>query len=250
MATTGNDGDRPPDRGGVFATTHWSVVLAAKSGGSPPADDAMEKLCRAYWPPLYAYIRREGHSATDAQDLTQEFFARLLAKDYLQHLRHQEGKFRSFLLTFVKHFLSDERDKAGAQKRGGGKTFVSLDETSAEERCLDAPVQGLSPDQIYDRRWAQTVMERALSRLREEHVAGGKAALFEQLKDIQPGEHGAASYAEIGARLGLAEGTIASTVHRLRKRHREIVREEIAHTVARPEEIDEEIRNLLAVLTQ
>jgi len=150
----------------------------------------------------------------------------------------------------VKHFLSDERDKAGAKKRGGGKTFVSLDETSAEERYLDAPANGLSPDQIFDRRWAQTVMERALSRLREEYVAVGKTALFEQLKDLHPGGHGTASYAEIGARLGLAEGTIASAVHRLRKRHREILREEIAQTVARPEELDEEIRNLLAILTQ
>jgi RNA polymerase sigma-70 factor (ECF subfamily) len=250
MATTGNGDDELPHAGGVFATTHWSVVLAAKSGDSPRADEAMEKLCRAYWPPLYAYIRREGHSATDAQDLTQEFFVRLLAKDYLQHLRHQEGKFRSFLLTFVKHFLSDERDKAGAQKRGGGKTFVSLDETLAEERSLEAPMNGLSPDQWYELRWAQWVMERALKRLREEYGTGGKAELFEQLKDIQPGEHGAASYAEIGARLGLARGTIASAVHRLRQRHREILREEIAQTVTRPEEIDEEIGNLLAVLTR
>ena len=250
MATTGNDGDRPPDRGGVFATTHWSVVLAAKESSSPRADEAMEKLCQAYWYPIYAYIRRERHSPTDAQDLTQEFFARLLAKDYLRHLSHQEGKFRSFLLTFLKHFLSDERDKAGAQKRGGGKTFVSLDETSAEERYLNAAVNGLSPDEIFDLRCAQMVMERALTRLREEYVAGGKAALFEQLKDIQLGEHGEASYAEIGAPLGLAGGTIASAVHRLRKRHREILREEIAQTVARPEQINEEIRNLRAVLTR
>jgi len=233
-----------------FTTTHWSVVLAAKDKDSPQATEALEQLSRHYWPPLYAYIRREGYERTEAQDLTQEFFARLLAKDYLQHLRHREGKFRSFLLTFLKHFLSDERDKAGAQKRGGGKTFVSLDETSAEDRYLDASSNGLSPEQIYDRRWAQTVMERALSRLRDEYVAGGKAELFEQLKDIQPGEHGEASYAEIGARLGLAKGTIASAVHRLRKQHREILREEIAQTVARPEEIDEEIRNLLVVLSR
>jgi len=250
MAATGNDGDKLPQAGGFFATTHWSVVLAAKAGNSLQANVAMENLCRAYWPPLYAYIRREGHGATEAQDLTQEFFARLLAKDYLQHLRHQEGKFRSFLLKLMKHFLSDERDKASAQKRGGGMTFVSLDETSAEERYLDASSNGLSPDQIYDRRWAQMVMERALKRLREEYIAGGKAALFEQLKDIQPGEHGITSYAEMGAQLGLAKGTIASAVHRLRKRHREILREAIAQTVARPEEIDEEIRNLLGVLSQ
>ena len=131
----------------------------------------MEKLCRAYWPPLYVYIRREGHSAADAQDLTQEFFARLLAKDYLRYLWRQEVRFRSFLLTFVKRFLSDERDKARAQKREGGKTFVSLDETSVEERYLDASLHGLSPDQIFERQWAQTAMERALNRLREQYAA-------------------------------------------------------------------------------
>jgi RNA polymerase sigma factor (sigma-70 family) len=250
MARTENGEDKAAHSGGIFVTTHWSVVLAAKGGGSVIADDAMEKLCQAYWPPLYTFIRREGHSATDAQDLTQEFFARLLAKDYLQHLRHQEGKFRSFLLTFLKHFLADERDKAGAQKRGGGKTFVSLDETSVEERYLDAPANGLNPEQSFDRRWAQRVMERALGRLREEYAASGKAALFDELKDIQPGEHGESSYAEIGVRLGRARGSIASAVHRLRKRHREIVREEIAHTVSRPEEIDQEIRNLLAIFCQ
>jgi RNA polymerase sigma-70 factor (ECF subfamily) len=174
----------------------------------------------------------------------------LLAKDYLQHLRHQEGKFRSFLLTFVKRFLSDARDRAGAQKRGGGKSFISADETSAEERYLSEAVNGSTPDQIFERRWAQMVMDRALSRLREEYVGGGKAELFDQLKEIQPGEHGESSYAEIGARLGLAEGTIKSAVHRLRRRHRELLREEIAQTVARPEEIDEEIRNLLNVLSR
>ena len=238
------------EHAGWFQTTHWSVVLTAKDNASPLADEAMAKLCRAYWPPLYAYIRRESHDVPEAQDLTQEFFARLLAKDYLQHLRHQEGKFRSFLLTFLKHFLSDERDKAGARKRGGRESFVSLDETSAEERFLDARANELSPDQIFELRWAQTVMERALGRLREEYVSRGKAALFEQLKDLQPGEHGEASYTQIATRLGLAEGTIKSAVHRLRRRHREILREEIAQTVARPEEIDEEIRNLLIVLSR
>ena len=250
MATAQNDSDETPGAGRVFATTHWSVVLAAKRSDGLLGDAALERLCRTYWPPLYAYIRREGYSAEDAQDLTQEFFAHLLARDYLQHLRHQEGKFRSFLLTFLKHFLADERDRAGAQKRGGGKNFISLDDTSAEERHLDEPANALSPDLLFERRWAQAVMERASGRLREEYEAGGKAALFEELKDLQPGEHGAASYAEIGARLGLATGTIGSAVHRLRKRHREILREEIAQTVARPEEIDEEIRNLLAVVSR
>ena len=239
-------------RGGSshFADTHWSLVLAAKMEGSSQAAEAMEKLCRTYWRPVYAFIRRQGHNPEQAEDLTQEFFARLLAKDYLQHLRHREGKFRSFLLTFVKRFLSDERDKAGAQKRGGGRIFVSLDEASAEERCLNEAVNGLSPDQIFERRWAQTLMERALGRLREEYVTGGKEALFEQLKDLQPGEHGESSYAGIAARLGLAEGTIKSAVHRLRRRHRELLREVVAQTVTRPEEIDEEIRSLLAVLSR
>ena len=245
-----NNGEQLPEAGQVFATTHWSVVLAAKRSDGLLADAALEKLCRIYWPPLYAYIRREGYGAQDAQDLTQEFLSRFIQREWLGHLRDQRGKFRSFLLTFLKHFLSDERDKAGAQKRGGGKTLVSLNDTLAEERYLDEPANGLTPDQIFDRRWAQTVMERALGRLREEYEARGKAALFEQLKDIQPGEHGESSYAEIGARLGLAEGTIASALHRLRQRHREILREEIGQTVAGPEEIDEEIRNLLAILSQ
>jgi len=239
-------------RGGSrhFTETHWSLVLAAKAEGSSRAAEAMEKLCGIYWRPVYAYIRRQNHNSHEAEDLTQGFFAQLLAKDYLQHLRHRDGKFRSFLLTFVKRFLSDERDKAGAQKRGGGKFFISLDDISAEDSYLAELRTDSSPDQIFDRRWAQMVMARALSRLREEYVAAGKAKLFDELKDIQPGEHGESSYAEIGARLGLAKGTIASAVHRLRKRHREIVREEIAHTVARSEELDEEIRNLLAALGQ
>ncbi len=225
-------------------------MLAAKRSDGFLADAALERLCRSYWPPLYAYLRRDGYGVQDAQDLTQEFLSRFIQKDWLGRLKDQRGKFRSFLLTFLKHFLSDERDKAGAQKRGGGKIVVSLDDTAAEECYLDAPANGLSPDQIYERRWAQAVMEQALARLREEYQAGGKAALFEQLIEIQPGEHGAASYAEIGARLGLAEGTIASAVHRLRKRHREILRQEIAQTVAREEEIDEEIRNLLTILSR
>ena len=238
----------PPLTNQWFVTTHWSVVQAATAEDLAKAAAALETLCRTYWPPLYAYIRRDGHSAEDAQDLTQEFFARLLEKDYLRHLRHQHGKFRSFLLTFLKHFLADERDKAAAQKRGGGRTFVSLDETSAEERHLLDAVDQLNPDQLFERRWAETVLQQALQRLRGEYEAGGKAALFERLKDMQPGEHGALSYAAVGGQLGMTEAAIKSAVHRLRQRHRELLREEIARTVTRPEEIDEEIRYLLRVL--
>ncbi len=236
-------------RQGWFTTTHWSVVLAAREEDSPKAAEALEKLCRTYWPPLYAYIRRDGYGVEDAQDLTQGFFARLLDKNHLGHLRDQRGKFRSFLLTFLKHFLSDERDRAAAQKRGGGKRFVSLNDTSAAETSYQfVATAPASPDQIFEQRWAQTVLEQALHRLRQEYVADGKAALFDQLKDLQPGEHGTLSYAEVGSQLGMSEAAVKSAVHRLRRRHRELLREEIAHTVAKPEEIDEEIRYLLAVL--
>jgi RNA polymerase sigma-70 factor (ECF subfamily) len=239
----------PPLAHQWFTTTHWSVVLAARDGDSRQAREALEKLCHTYWPPLYAYIRREGYGVEDAQDLTQGFFTRLMEKDYLGRLRDQDGKFRSFLLTFLKHFLSDERDRAGAQKRGGGKTIVSLDDSSAEACYLTEAADPMSPDQLFERRWAQTLLEQALHRLRQEYVDGGKLALFEQLKDLQPGEHGTLSYVELGEQLGMSEAAIKSAAHRLRRRHCELLREEIAHTVARPEEIDEEIRYLLTVLS-
>jgi RNA polymerase sigma-70 factor (ECF subfamily) len=180
MSPADADAGSSSARQGWFTTTHWSVVLAAKGNDDRQATVALEKLCRAYWPPLYAYIRRDGYGVEDAQDLTQEFFARLLEKDHLRHLRDQRGKFRSFLLTFLKRFLSDERDRARAKKRGGGKTFLSLDDTAAAETSyrIEAVAPG-SPDQLFERRWAQTVLERALFRLREEYVAGGKADLFD-----------------------------------------------------------------------
>jgi RNA polymerase sigma factor (sigma-70 family) len=232
-----------------FTTTHWSVVLAAKRNDSAEGSKALERLCRTYWPPLYGYIRRDGHSPEDAQDLTQEFFARLVEKDYLGYLEDQRGKFRSFLLTLLKHFLSDQRAKAGAQKRGGGKAFVSLDDTSAVEADyqIEATHDG-NPEHLYERQWAKRVLEQALGRLRQEYVSEGKAVLFEQLKDLQPGEHGATSYVQIGTQLGMSEAAIKSAVHRMRRRHGELLREEIAQTVSRPEEVNEEIRYLLRVL--
>ncbi len=235
--------------GRIFATTHWAMVWSAREKDSPDSAAAREHLCRTYWSPIYHYLRRDGYSAHDAEDLTQEFLSRFLHRDWLEHLQDQRGRFRSFLLTFLKHFLSDERDRANAQKRGGGKTLISLD-AETEERDALASVDGLSPDELYDRRWARAVMDEAARHLREEYAANGKSMLFDALKDIQPGERGESSYADIGAQLGLAEGTIASAVHRIRKRHREIVREEIANTVSRPEEIDAEIRNLLAILSR
>lgn len=248
MSMSATASDSTLDRAQSFVTTHWSVVLAAKQGDLAQMRGALEKLCRTYWRPLYAYIRREGYGVQDAQDLTQGFFSVLLEKDYLRHLHDQRGKFRSFLLTFLKHFLSDARNKAAAQKRGGGTTFVSLDDTSVEERCLE-PALVLSPEQIFERRWAQTVLDEAVNRLRAEYASSGKEALFEQLKDFQPAKHGDLSYAEVAAQLGMTESAIKSAVHRLRLRHREILREEIAHTVTCPEEIDEEIRYLLTILS-
>ncbi len=233
-----------------FATTHWSVVLAAKQNDSSQSAAALEKLCRAYWRPLYAYIRRDGHDVTEAQDLTQDFFARLLARDYLQHLRHQEGKFRSFLLAYLKNFLCEQRRKVGAQKRGGGCAFISLNGPEGEDGYLLEPVDELTPDQVFERRWAQAVMQTALDRLREEYAARGQSKLFETLQDYQPREQGGRSYAQLGEQFAMSEAAVKSSVQRMRQRHRELLREGIAHTVTRPEEIEEELRHFRALLGQ
>jgi RNA polymerase sigma factor (sigma-70 family) len=242
--------DRPaePTPNQWFATTHWSVVLAAKQDASSKANAALEKLCRTYWPPLYAYIRRDGHDATEAQDLTQEFFARLLAKDYLKQLQHQQGKFRSFLLSYLKNFLSEQRRRAGAQKRGGECVFISLNEPAGEDGYLLEPVDEMTPDQVFERRWAQAVLQKALDRLREEYAARGQTVLFELLQNYQPREPGGRSYAQMGADLGMTESAVKSAVQRMRQRHRELLREEIAQTVTRPEEIEEELRHFRALL--
>jgi RNA polymerase sigma-70 factor (ECF subfamily) len=233
-----------------FVTTDWSVVLEAKGNDSGRASEALERLCKVYWPPLYAFIRRNGYNAADAQDLTQEFFSRLLSKDYLCHLRNPRGKFRSFLLTFVKHFLSDERAKASAQKRGGGLTPLSLDDTSEQDQFVAEAAGYLSPDQLFERSWAQTVFNQALQRLAAEYSASGKSIVFERLKDVQPGQHGPVSYAQLGSEIGMTEVAIKSAVHRLRRRHREILREEIARTVIRPEDVDDEIRHLISLVSK
>jgi RNA polymerase sigma-70 factor (ECF subfamily) len=234
--------------GAWFATTHWSVVLSAKEVNAAQSSQALETLCRTYWPPIYAFIRRTGFDPASAQDLTQEFFSQFLLKDHLAHLRHQRGKFRSFLLTFVKHFLSAERAKARAQKRGGGKLFLSLDDCSTEEHGLIEAVPDLSAEQLFDRRWAQAVMNKSLRRLRDEYARKGKSALFERLKDLRPGERGELTYEELGASLNMTEEALKTAVLRLRRRQGEILREEIAQTVAGSEDIEEEIRHFMAVL--
>lgn len=232
----------------VFVTTHWSVVLSARKKHSPQSAAALETLCRTYWYPLYAYVRRQGHSPPDAQDLTQEFFARLLQKDYLKAAAREKGRFRTFLIVALKRFLANEWDRVRAQKRGGGQPLLSLDAEIAEERYRIEPVEGATADRIYERRWALTLLDRTMTRLRQEFTAAGKAEEFKRLKACLTAERGDISYAEIAGALGQSEGTVRVVVHRLRKRFREIFREEIAHTVSSAEEIEEEVRYLMGVL--
>lgn len=216
---------------------------------SVPAKNALEKLCAAYWYPLYCFVRRQGHGPHDAQDLTQEFFARILEREYFRLADPERGKFRSFLLTLLKHFLSDERKKAHAQKRGGGQSLLSLDAELAEKRYASEPATDETPEKIFDRRWAFTVMERTVARLRAEYATSGRAKLFDELKQFQPGEEDARSYADVAQRLGVSQSAVKSAIFRLRQRHRDLLREEIAQTVATPGEVDEEIRYLISVMS-
>ena len=234
----------------TFGTTHWSVVLAAGAGDSAAAMAALEKLCQAYWYPLYAYLRRRGYGPEDAQDLTQGFFMRLVQRNYPAQADRAKGKFRSFLLLTLNHFLSDERERATARKRGGGQMFVSLDDPASEDRYrLEVP-DDLTPEKLFERRWAQTILDQALARLRAEFVAEGKTECYEVLKAFEPGEQKTISYAEAAAQLGVTESAVKSMIHRLRERHRELVREEIAQTVATAAEVDEELRHLIAVISE
>jgi RNA polymerase sigma-70 factor (ECF subfamily) len=232
-----------------FATTHWSVVVAAGAQDLPQRSEALEKLCRSYWYPLYAYIRRRGFGPEDAQDVTQEFFARLLRKNYPAQADRSKGKFRSFLLLTLNHFLADEFDRASTRKRGGGQVFISLDQEVAEGRYLSEPADNLSPEKLFERRWAQSILENALKRLRAEYVADSQPETYAVLKGFEPGEQTALSYSEAAARLGTSESALKSKIHRLRQRHRELVREEIAQTVCTSAEVDQELRYLLAIIS-
>jgi len=232
-----------------FLTTHWSVVLAAADSSTPSAANAMEKLCFSYWYALYAYVRRRGYPPHDAQDLTQDFFARLLAKNFLTGVAAEKGKFRSFLLGAMNHFLADEWDKAHAQKRGGGKSFVSFDAATGEERYLLEPVDAMDPEKLFERRWALALLEAARARQKQEFVEAGKLALYERLKAIESGEPNAMSYAQVAAEHGLGENGVKSAVSRMRQRYRELVRAEVANTVSSASEIDDELRYLITVIS-
>jgi DNA-directed RNA polymerase specialized sigma24 family protein len=233
-----------PAAGDIFATTHWTVVLAAGHRSTPQADRALEELCRTYWYPLYAYVRRQGHSKEDAEDLTQGFFASFLKRNYLEHLSSEKGRFRAFLLGSLKHFLANEHDRAGAQKRGGGVAPLSLDWQDADTRYQIDPADQLAPDTLYDRAWATTLLEQVITRLRGECAAEGKAGVFDQLKAFLMAGSGDIPYAEAAAKLSLHEGAVRVAVHRLRKRYRELLRQEIAQTLSDPADLDEEMRAL------
>lgn len=235
--------------GGWFTTTHWSVVLAAGHSTAPNAQQALEALCRGYWYPLYAYVRRQGHSPEDAQDLTQDFFVRFLEKKYFKLADPARGRFRTFLLTAMKHFLANEWKKAHRAKRGSGQAAISLDAEVAEQRYAAEPVEETNPERIYERRWAATLLEGVLESLQREWAAADKGWQFAELKAGLWGGSDAAPYTDIAARRGTTETAVKMAAHYLRQRYRELLRAEIAHTVSGPAEVDEELRHLIAVIS-
>lgn len=231
-----------------FATTHWSVLDRVRQVDSPQATEALEKLCRIYWPPLYSYVRRLGFEPQEAQDLTQAFFAKLLEKNFWGRADRQKGRFRNFLLTALRQFLADQRDRAQTVKRGGGVPLISLDERSGEAQFLEGLDQNLSAEQQFDRQWAAAVLEQARSRLREECSASGKSGLYDRINLLDDLREKSLSYAEVASQLGMSISAIKSAVLRIRERYGELVREEVAHTVSSPAEVDGEIRHLLSVI--
>jgi RNA polymerase sigma-70 factor (ECF subfamily) len=233
---------------GRFATTHWSVVLAAGRPKSASYRQALETLCRTYWFPLYAYLRRHGCNSHQAQDYTQAFFTALLAKGGLDLADSRRGKFRSFLLASLKHFLSNERARARAKKRGGGRKALSLDFENAESQYALEPRDELSPEKLFERSWALTVLDRTMARLEAEAVKTNKKKLFECLKSYLIADKSSASYRNVAEELDITEGAVRVAVHRLRKRYRELLRDEIAQTVTSDDQIDEEIRALFTAL--
>jgi RNA polymerase sigma factor (sigma-70 family) len=234
----------------LFATTHWSVVLTAAKEDAPEAAAALERLCRTYWYPLYVFVRRRGHSPEDAQDLTQQFFALFLHKEYFRLADRARGRFRTFLLHALEHFLINEWKRAQRAKRGGGTTPISLDVQDAEHRYARELVTTLTPDRAYEKQWAATLLEQVLSALREEYAAAGSSRVFAELADLLWGKDGSVSFAEIGNRLSMTEGAARGAMHRLRTRYREQLRREVAQTVSEPGEVDEELRYLITVVSQ
>jgi RNA polymerase sigma factor (sigma-70 family) len=231
-----------------FETTRWSLIVTARDRDEPRAQEALAVLCQSYWQPIYAYIRRDGHDPHTAEDLTQAFFAALLEPGALAGVAQSKGKFRAFLLASCRHFLGHQRDHDRAAKRGGGKRLLSIDARDAEGRYLREPADHLTPEALFVRRWALALLECVLDDLRGEYTGAGKSELFDALKSTLTGDPRSAPYAEIGRQLAMSEGAVQVAVHRLRGRYRTALRARIAATVADPDDIDEEIRDLFAAL--
>ncbi len=231
-----------------FATTHWSVVLSAAEQTSPASEAALATLCETYWYPIYAFVRRKGYDSAQAEDLAQAFFLRLLEKNSLQAVRRERGKFRSFLLASLKNFIFNEWDRAKAAKRGGGRRVISIDFNAADSRYRLEPSHDQTPEAIFDKQWALTLLDRVQTALRHEFAEAGKLAQFDRLRSYLIGDKDSIAYREVAKELNMSEGAVRVAVHRLRKQFREALRHEIAHTVADEDVIDDEIRDLFDVL--
>lgn len=241
---------RPPEPGGAFATTQWSVILAAREGAEPEAEAALARLCQAYWAPLYAFLRRSSHPPHDAEDLVQAFFARLFERDWLKTVDPRKGRFRSFLLASLRNFVSNEHRYERRKRRGGDQVRIHIDAPDEEQHWAGELALHESPERTFDRRWAETVVGAAMARLRAEFEKAGKGPLFGTLErwlatEARPGE-----YEAVGKPLGLSANAVSIAVHRLRQRYRELVRDEVAETVAEGEDVETEVRYLLSVLTE
>jgi len=241
-------GPSEPAYGGQFLTTRWSLVLRAAGASDTDAHQALERLCTGYWPAVHAFILRRGYSAEDAKDLTQGFFARLLEKQWLNSADASKGRFRTFLLTAVTRFLSNEREREDALKRGGGQAVLSLDAPESDLGWTPEPASHRTPEDEFERRWAETLLTRVMDRLREEFDGGGRTGRFEELKSFLTDDRGERTYLEVAARLGVSESAVKSGIYRLRQRYGELIREEIAETVESPDEVEAEIRHLVTVL--
>ena len=231
-----------------FATTHWSMVVASAQRDSPQAVAALEELCRAYWYPIYAFVRHRGHGPQEAEDLVQAFFARFLERHLLDHVDRSKGRFRSFLLTVLKHFLADEWDRSMACKRGGRVHFLSVE--AGESRYWEEAASGSSPEQLYEQRWACVLLERVMKQLEHALADAGKDQFFRALKPFLVGESRSVAYARLATELGVTEGALKMKVRRMRRHYQQLLRQEIAQTVASPEEVDDEIRYLFRVLSE
>ncbi len=231
-----------------FLTTQWSKVLAAAEGASPDSAEALADLCRVYWYPLYAFVRRGGHSAHEAEDLTQEFFARLMERDWLKGVGPEKGRFRSFLVVCLRRFLANQWDASRAEKRGGGRPALSIDFREADDRYRLEPAHEMTADRIFERRWILTLLEQVLAALEDEFTQSGKKSLFDSLRVFLVVEHNAPPYAEVAGQLGISEGAVKTAVHRLRRRYRKLLRAEVAKTLADAGEVDEEIRRFFEAI--